>query len=248
MPRPRSAACTATARAAASRPCTEICALAAKRNFERRWRERIRSLRASSVQRTKSRKRSSASLGTNAKPSSPAANSRTRRLASRRSVFTRSPGALGIDPGATTRISRPRCSATRARANPVGPASYTAATGDPAPPRTPPPRWPALHASAPHAARRSTDRAARQPSAPGEHQARQGPYSQIRSAPPIAGVSAPGPSRRPVPAHLCAGCRPILPHTPKSRRSIGSKEAGPPLCVPESWYFAGCCGGRTIFT
>ncbi|HEV7163025.1 MAG TPA: hypothetical protein VGN25_07210 [Solirubrobacteraceae bacterium] len=45
------------------------------------------------------------------------------------SVFTRSPGARGIDPGATTRTSRPRSSATLASANPAGPASYTARTG-----------------------------------------------------------------------------------------------------------------------
>jgi len=36
-------------------------------------------------------------------------------------------------------------------------------------------------------------------------------------------VSAPEPPRRPVPAHLCAGCRPILPQPPNDRRSIGSK-------------------------
>ena len=50
-------------------------------NFERRCRERIRSLRPSSMQRTRSGKRSSASLGTNANASSRAANSLTSRSA-----------------------------------------------------------------------------------------------------------------------------------------------------------------------
>jgi hypothetical protein len=59
---------------------------------------RIRSPRAASTQRTRSRKRSSVSLGTNANDSSPAANSLTIRCASRRSVFTRSPGARNLLP------------------------------------------------------------------------------------------------------------------------------------------------------
>ena len=125
------------------------------RNFERRWRERIRSLRASSMQRTRSRKRSSASLGTNAKRSSPAANSRTSRLASRRSVFTRSPGALGIDPGATTRIQA-RAARPPARARtPSGPPHRPRPPDDPAPPGTRAPRARARRATAARAARRS---------------------------------------------------------------------------------------------
>src|SRR5436190_6786104 len=40
------------------------------------------------------------------------------------------------------------------------------------------------------------------------------------------GVSAPGPSRRPVPAHLCAGCRPILHPRTRSRPFIGSGGVG----------------------
>ena len=178
------------------------------------------------MQRTRSRKRSSASLGTNAKDSSPAANSRTRRLASRRSVFTLSPGARGIDPGATTRTSSPRSSAMRTSPNPVGPASYTAVTG----------RSSASRNAGTTPAGSPRSRSTRNSPFTGsstaatvcvdEHQAPQGPYSLTWSAPPIAGVSAPGPPRRPVPAHLCAGCRPILPHTPESRRSIGSNRLG----------------------
>ena len=55
--------------------------------------------------------------GTNENDSSPAANNPTSRFASRRSVFTRSPGAFGIDPGETTRRSSPRATASRASAN-----------------------------------------------------------------------------------------------------------------------------------
>jgi hypothetical protein len=54
---------------------------------------------------------------------SPAASSRTSRSASRRSVLTRSPDARGTFPTATTRTSIRRSTATRARPNPVGPAS-----------------------------------------------------------------------------------------------------------------------------
>src|SRR6266566_6841708 len=61
-----------------------------------------------------------------------------------------------------------------------------AARGTPARPR------PAHHAAAAHAARRSTDQAPPRPTAPDAHQALPEPYSPTWSAPPIAGVSAPG--------------------------------------------------------
>ena len=83
------------------------------------------------MQRTRSRKCSSSSLGMNENDSSPAANSLTSRFASRRSVFTRSPGELGIDPGAITRTSSPRATASRASANPVGPAYRAHRTPEP---------------------------------------------------------------------------------------------------------------------
>src|SRR5271165_2318099 len=73
----------------------------------------------------------------NANVSSPAASSRTRRIASRRSVLTRSPEPFGIDPGATTRTSTPSAHAARASPKPVGPASYTASTSEPRPARNP---------------------------------------------------------------------------------------------------------------
>jgi hypothetical protein len=70
---------------------------------------------------------------------------------------------------------------------------------------------------------RSADQGPPRPSAPDAHRNPPEPYPATWSAPPIAGVSATGPPRRPVPAHLCAGCRPILPKPPNDRQSIGSK-------------------------
>src|SRR5215213_5196991 len=67
------------------------------------------------MQRTRP-KCSSSTLGTNENDSAPAANNLPSRLASRRSVFTKSPETFGIDPGAMTRRSNPRAVArTRER-------------------------------------------------------------------------------------------------------------------------------------
>ena len=64
-----------------------------------------------------------ASVGTRIATSSPARCSRASRRQSRRSVFTRSPGAFGINAGATTSQATPIERSSRYRPNPVGPAS-----------------------------------------------------------------------------------------------------------------------------
>jgi hypothetical protein len=70
----------------------------------------------------------------------PAANSRNSRSESRRSVLTRSPGARGIDPSATTRTSSPGRPAFRAISKPVGLEPRTPpADRDRSAPRTPAP-------------------------------------------------------------------------------------------------------------
>jgi hypothetical protein len=61
--------------------------------------------------------------------SSPAANNRARRIASRLSVLTRSAGGHSVSPGARTPISIPSAGARRASPYPVGPASYTIRAG-----------------------------------------------------------------------------------------------------------------------
>jgi hypothetical protein len=60
--------------------------------------------------------------------SSPAANNRASRTASRRSVLTRSVGRFGINAGVVTRRSIPSSRAARASVNPVGPAKITLCT------------------------------------------------------------------------------------------------------------------------
>src|SRR5215212_12087434 len=80
--------------------------------------------------------------------------------------------------------------------------------------------------------------------APDAHQARPGPYSPTWSAPPVAGVSAPGPPRRPVPAHPCAGCRPTLPHRPTTGDPQGlTDEQLRPL---DEAFPPGCRGRRAL--
>ena len=54
---------------------------------------------------------------------------RANRRASRRSVFTRSPGGRSSFDGATTSHRTPAAANARANPNPVGPASYVTATG-----------------------------------------------------------------------------------------------------------------------
>ena len=63
---------------------------------------RLRSASSAARTRTRSRTASSAADGTRTGVSSPARCSRASRLASRLSVFTRSPGRRGISDGATT--------------------------------------------------------------------------------------------------------------------------------------------------
>ena len=72
----------------------------------------------------------------------------------------------------------------------------------------------------------STYPRSRHASAPRAHRARPGTYCAAWSAPPRAGVSATGPSCRPVPAHLCAGCRPVYRPGRTEPTSIGSRAGG----------------------
>ena len=93
------------------------------RNAPRRW----RALRSASFRsdraRTRSRIASWSSSGTHTAVNSPPRDSRASLRASRRSVFTRSAGALGMRDGATTSQSKPRPRNWRYNPYPQGPAS-----------------------------------------------------------------------------------------------------------------------------
>jgi hypothetical protein len=84
------------------------------RNLPMRWRARFRSITMSARARHRSRTASSATVGPRTEESWPARNSMARRLASRRSVLTRSPGAVGISEGAATSQCIPALRGTRA--------------------------------------------------------------------------------------------------------------------------------------
>ena len=181
----------------------------------------MRSPRQSSIAPITSRNRSAATLGTNTNCSSPAASSRARRSASRLSVLTRSPDARGtFPPPPHARRSRDPSRRAPARSRsarphrPPGPAP-AASQGTRRP-------GPAASATARREAHPWTCRESRHASATRAHRARRATYSAAWSAPPRAGVSATGPCR-PVPAHLCARCRPIYTSGRTGPTSIGSE-------------------------
>jgi hypothetical protein len=89
----------------------------------KRWRALRHSRTASSPLRARSRTASSAAPGTRTAFNSPDLDSRASIIASRRSVFTRSPERLGIDDGARTSQSTPWEIRCRQITNPHGPAS-----------------------------------------------------------------------------------------------------------------------------
>jgi hypothetical protein len=76
-------------------------------NAETCWRLPMRSCRAASRARERSRIASCRSSGTQTPVSSPARNSLARPTASRQFVFTRSPGFFGMSEGAATMQSWP---------------------------------------------------------------------------------------------------------------------------------------------
>ena len=92
-------------------------------NEEICWRLRFGSFRAASRARHRSRIASCRTSGTQTAVSSPARDSLARLTASRRFVFTRSPGFFGMSEGAATKHSCPRLLISRWRPYPVGPAS-----------------------------------------------------------------------------------------------------------------------------
>jgi len=89
----------------------------------------MRSRRASSRARTRSRAASCDSLGTLTVTISPNRSSLAMCSASRASVFTRSPTGRCSFEGASTSQRTPAARRARASVNPVGPASYAATTG-----------------------------------------------------------------------------------------------------------------------
>jgi hypothetical protein len=151
-----------------------------------RCRARIRSPRQSPSARTTSRNCTSATVGTNANLSSPAASNLTSRSASRRSVLTRSPDARATLPAATTRKSIPRPFASRASPNAVGPPHTQHEQDRATSPQTRPPR-PAPSAASRHEPPRSAHRGQRHASAPHAHQHQQARYHDPWSALPRAG-------------------------------------------------------------
>jgi hypothetical protein len=92
-------------------------------SLDSRCRTRIKSPRASSRARTRSRAASSTTDGTRTAVNSPNRSSRANSTASRASVLTRSPAGRVILLGAATVHPIPAAVRARANPNPVGPAS-----------------------------------------------------------------------------------------------------------------------------
>jgi hypothetical protein len=98
-------------------------------SFDNRCRPAIRSPRQSSRARTKSRAASCSTLGIVTATISPRCSNRAKCRASRASVLTPSPEGRCSFEGAATTQSIPAASRNRAKAKPVGPASYITVAG-----------------------------------------------------------------------------------------------------------------------